>query len=201
MQLEPATADATAVMPLFPLGTVLFPGGPLPLRIFETRYVEMLRRCMRESGTFAVVALLTGSEVGAEGAGTMAEVGTTARIVDFDTLPGGLLGIICRGERKVKVVQRWQQDDGLHLARLEYAKPERGVAVPPEFSPLVQVLRRVLPEIRDLYSGIAEDLADASWVGCRLAEILPMSLVERQHCLQLDEPLERLSRLKALIRA
>src|ERR1700716_2112001 len=106
------TLVTTAGAPLFPLNTVLFPGGPLPLRIFETRYVDMVRHCMRERCAFGVVLIRAGAEVGA--VADTAAVGTTARIVDFNSMPDGLLGITCVGERKLRVLRRWQQDDGLN---------------------------------------------------------------------------------------
>lgn len=197
MGSDQAASGTGALMPLFPLGAVLFPGGPLALRIFETRYIEMVRLCMRKSSSFGVVALPGGSEVGVHAAGSMSVIGTTARIVDFDTMSDGLLGILCRGEHKFTVLERWQQTDGLHVARIECATAEPHVAVPGEFSRLVQLVRRTLPELGGLYAGVPEDFADASWVGWRLAEILPLSLAEKQECLQLDDPLERLARLAA----
>ncbi|HKZ74176.1 MAG TPA: LON peptidase substrate-binding domain-containing protein, partial [Steroidobacteraceae bacterium] len=86
-----AGAREAATLQLFPLHTVLFPAGPLPLRIFETRYTDMVRRCMRERSSFGVLLIRAGAEVGA--VASTAEVGTTARIVDFYQLPDGLLGI------------------------------------------------------------------------------------------------------------
>ena len=88
---------STGALPLFPLNTVLFPGGPLSLRIFEPRYLDMVRRCLKERGGFGVVLILEGLEAGV--VGRVADTGTSARIVDFDTLPDGLLGIVCVGER------------------------------------------------------------------------------------------------------
>ncbi len=109
---------ATEPFPLFPLNTVLFPGGPLPLRIFETRYVDMVRRCMRDGSAFGVVWNHSGAEVGE--VANVAEVGTTARIVDFNAMPDGFLGITCMGERKFRISKRWQQSDGLNLGDIEY---------------------------------------------------------------------------------
>src|SRR6476469_216509 len=108
------TPAQQVVMPLFPLNTVLFPGGPLPLRIFETRYVDMVRHCMRERCPFGVVLIRAGAEVGA--VADTAEVGTTAHIVDFNPMPDGLLGISCVGEHKFRVLSRRQQGDGLNVA-------------------------------------------------------------------------------------
>jgi Lon protease-like protein len=188
----------TTAAPLFPLNTVLFPGGPLPLRIFETRYVDMVRRCMRERCPFGVVLIRAGAEVGA--IAETAEIGTTARIVDFYSLADGLLGITCIGERKFRIVKRWQQSDGLNLADIECLPPEEPTDLPGEFQHLGDLLRKVLPELGELYASVTKHFDAASWVGCRLAEILPISLSEKQHCLELDDPVERLSRLNPLIR-
>jgi len=195
---QPAELATIAAAPLFPLNTVLFPGGPLPLRIFETRYLDMVRRCLRERCPFGVVLIQAGSEVGASG--ETGEVGTMARIVDFNALPDGLLGITCVGERKFRLAKRWQQPDGLNLGDIEYIALEERVDLPGEFQHLGELLRKVLPELGDLYSGIPKHFSDASWVGCRLAEILPISLSEKQYCLELDDPVARLARLNPLIR-
>src|ERR1700754_2017230 len=100
-------------LPLFPLNTVLFPGGPLPLRIFEPRYVDMIRKCMREGAPFGVLLIRSGKEVG--DVSSAADVGTSARIVDFHQMPDGLLGIVCTGEQKFRVEDRRVQADGLHV--------------------------------------------------------------------------------------
>ena len=97
-------------IPLFPLGTVLFPGGPLPLRIFEARYIDLVRRCMRENSGFGVVLLTDGPEAG-DGPTATSDVGTYARIVDFSGQPDGLLGIEARGERRFRILSRRRARD------------------------------------------------------------------------------------------
>src|SRR5215469_10299442 len=193
-----STADKQSAVPLFPLNTVLFPGGPLPLRIFEPRYLDMVRHCMRERCPFGVVLIRAGAEVGA--IADTAEIGTTARIVDFNPMPDGLLGISCIGEQKFRVLRRWQQSDGLNLADIERLPEEERLDLPGEFQHLGSLLRKVLPELGDLYSGTPLHPGDAAWVGYRLAEILPVSLSEKQQCLEIDDPLVRLARLNPLIR-
>jgi uncharacterized protein len=185
-------------LPLFPLNTVLFPGGPLPLRIFETRYLDMVRHCMRERCPFGAVLIRAGAEVGA--VAETAEVGTTAHIVDFDPMPDGLLGIRCVGEQKFRVVRRWQQSDGLNVADIELLPREERLDLPGEFEHLGELLRKVLPELGELYAATPMHPGDAAWVGYRLAEILPVSLSEKQQCLEIDDPLVRLARLNPLIR-
>jgi Lon protease-like protein len=199
-QTSASTADSTAAAPLFPLNTVLFPGGPLPLRIFETRYVDMVRHCMRQRCSFGVLLIRSGSEVGVGRTADTCEIGTTARIVDFNSLPDGLLGITCIGERRFRVVKRWQQDDGLHVGTIDYLPAQERLDLPGEFQHLGELLRKVLPELGDLYADVPKHFDDAAWVGCRLAEILPISLSEKQYCLELDDPLMRLARLSPLIR-
>ena len=188
----------SAEIALFPLNSVLFPGGPLPLRIFETRYTDMVRRCMREDSGFGVVLIRAGAE-GGEVAST-AEVGTLARIVDFYPLPDRLLGITCRGERRFRVLRRWRDGSGLNMAEVSWLEAPPPVAVPEEFHHLAELIRKVLPELGELYEGTEPRLDDADWVGCRLVEILPISLGDKQACLELDDPVARLARLAPLIR-
>ena len=139
-----------------------------------------------------------GAEVGA--IGDTAEIGTMARIVDFYSLADGLLGITCIGEQKFRVLKRWQQSDGLNLGDVEL-RPEQGsVEVPGEFLHLSDLLRKVLPELGDLYASVPKKFNDAAWVGYRVAEILPVALSEKQQCLELDDAVERLQRLNPLIK-
>ena len=185
-------------IPLFPLNTVLFPGGPLPLRIFETRYVDMVRHCMRAGSAFGVVLIRAGGEVG--DVANTAEIGTSARIVDFSQLPDGLLGISCVGERKFRVLSRSRQADGLNIGEIEWLDPEPQCLLPPETQHLSTVLRRILPELGEVYAAIPRHFDDASWVGSRLAEILPLALGDKQYLLELEDPLVRVERLAPMIR-
>lgn len=185
-------------IPLFPLNTVLFPGGPLPLRIFETRYVDMVRRCLREERGFGVVLIRQGAEAG--GPARFCEVGTEARIVDFDRLDDGLLGIACVGLGRFRVLDSWRADDGLNLGRVEDLEAGPAVPLPAEHAHLAEVLRRVLPELGEAYAQVAREFDDAAWVGHRLAELLPLELPSRQALLEMDDPLERLALIAPMIR-
>jgi Lon protease-like protein len=182
---------------LFPLGTVLFPGGLLPLRIFETRYVDMVRRCMRQGDAFGVVLIKHGTETSTEV--KTATVGTTARIVDFQTLEDGLLGLLCRGESRFRIEQRSQQSDGLNLATVENLSDPLGLALEPQFEPLVKVLREVLSRLEKLGRFIEPRYEDATWVSYRLAELLPLPAKLQQKLLEIDAPNERLRLLAPLI--
>ena len=183
-------------LPLFPLNTVLFPGGPLPLRIFEPRYLDMVSRCMREQSGFVVVLLGEGEEVSS--ATSFAATGTEARIVDFDRLEGGLLGISCLGRERVRVVEAWREADGLNRGRVLDIAADPVVPVPIDLDWLKDVVARVLPEAGDAYKHV-EMRDDAAWVANRLAELLPLSLADRQSLLELADPLERLQVLEPAV--
>lgn len=185
-------------LPLFPLNTVLFPGGPLPLRIFETRYTDMVRRCLRERSSFGVLLIRAGAEVGT--VTSTADIGTSARIVDFYQLPDGLLGITCLGERRFRVCERSKQNDGLNLGEVEWLDGDAQMPLPAEHHHLGQLLRKVLPELSELYENVPKHFEDAGWVASRLAEILPLELSDKQTLLEMDDPLARLARVAPLIK-
>ena len=185
-------------VPLFPLRTVLFPEGPLPLRIFEARYVDMVSRCMRAGSEFGVVLLVEGNETGT--ARTVV-VGTLARIVDFSQGSDGLLGITATGTDRFELLHTTQQDDGLNLGDIERWQPEATVALPQRFAPMTDILRPILPDLGKLYEGLPVRFDDATWVGCRLAEILPLPPELKQRCLEIREPVERLEFLQPMLRA
>jgi uncharacterized protein len=201
---EPATLgvkrDArvgSGEIPLFPLNTVLFPGGPLPLRIFEPRYVDMVRACMRGSAPFGVVLIRAGQEAGA--VSSAADVGTAARIIDFDQMPDGLLGITCCGEQRFRVEERRVEADGLNVGTVTWLAPDATMALPPQHAHLGQLLKRVMPQLRGIYQQLPAKYDDAGWVGSRLAEILPISLAEKQALLEMDDPVMRLDQMAPLI--
>ena len=183
-------------IPLFPLNLVLFPDGPLPLRIFETRYVDMVRKCLRESRGFGVVLIRAGQEAGPA---EFSAVGTCANITDFHQLPDGLLGLSCVGERRFRVLSRRRQADGLNVGEVEWLETEPTVALPERHAELAELLRSVLPQLGEAYAGMALRLEDASWVGHRLAEILPLEPATKQLCLELSDPVRRLDLLAPLI--
>ncbi|HXL97950.1 MAG TPA: LON peptidase substrate-binding domain-containing protein [Steroidobacteraceae bacterium] len=182
---------------LFPLNTVLFPGGLLPLRIFESRYVDMVGGCMRQDAMFGVVLIVDGNDTSA--VVNIAEVGTAARIVDFQTQPDGLLGLLCRGERRFRVQQRRQQADGLNRATIEWMQDAPLTPLDPQFQPLVSVLRKVMARLASIGRFIEPNYEDASWVSHRLAEFLPLEAPWQQRLLEIDDPNVRLGMLAPLI--
>jgi hypothetical protein len=186
-----------SAIPLFPLSLVLFPGGPLPLRIFETRYIDMVRRCMREGRGFGVVLIREGHEVGTRQT-DLYDVGTMAEIADFHQLSDGLLGISCIGRERFRILERSRQADGLNLGEVQPIGAEPTLKVPERHARLSHLLSTVLPQLGEVYAGIEMRLEDAAWVGHRLAEILPIPLTDKQAYLEIVDPLERLDRLASL---
>lgn len=178
-------------LPLFPLGTVLFPGGRLPLRIFEPRYLDLVRDCGRHGTGFGVCLILDGQEVGAPA--TPVALGCEARIVDFGHTDTGLLAITVEGARRFHVERTRVRDNGLIVADVAWlADP-----VPARIRPEHQLLAGLLARILDRADAPADktSLEDADWVGWRLAEWLPLALDQRQELLQESDPHARLQRL------
>lgn len=182
---------------LFPLHSVLMPGGLLPLRIFEPRYVDLIGRCMRQDEAFGVVLLQAGAET--DSAVTTAGIGTSARIVDFQPLANGLLGVLCRGERRFRIHERSQQTDGLNRAAVEWLPKADSVPLAPQFLPWVRVLRAALASLSNSRRFLYPDYEDAGWVSNRLAEMLPLEPAMLQRLLELDDPTARLQLLAPLL--
>lgn len=182
-------------IPLFPLNTVLFPGGVLGLRIFEARYLDMVRECARGEGLFGVCLIMQGQEVGEPA--LPAAVGTLARIIDFDTLPDGVLGITVAGSTRFRVHQSRVRSNGLAIGQIRHWPDETRVEVPVEFALLPAILERLAEQAGLSWrNGPRERYEDASWVGFRLAELLPLGEHERQSLLETTDPLERLAALR-----
>ena len=181
-------------IPLFPLRTVLFPGGFLPLRIFEQRYIDMVRDCARNDSGFGVCLISEGEEAVAP-VKTM-EMGTYARIVDWYTLEDGLLGVSAIGGERFSAEKTWRQDDGLLRASVRFLPEPARCDLPDEYALLAEVLGRFMEKVGHQYPSWSEErLADAVWVGYRLAELLPLAGIEKQHLLELSDPMERLQSL------
>jgi hypothetical protein len=189
-------------IPLFPLGVVLFEGGQLPLQIFETRYLDMVSRCLREEMPFGAVLIRSGRDARSgpnDRQPDVFEVGSEATIVNFNQLSNGRLGIVVRGGRKFRIMESWEQSDHLLLGNVEYLPGEPEVAIGVEHQALVDILKELMkhPMIEKLELDI--DFADARSVGRRLAELLPIEVEIKQSLLQLQWPRERLSELTRLV--
>ena len=185
--------------PVFALNTVLYPGGPLALRIFEPRYVDMVSDRLRRDAPFIVALIRDGSEVG--GGAVTRSVGTLARIVDWNRGDDGLLGITALGGRRVQVLATETRPDGLCVATARMLAEEPASAVPGDHRRLVTLLRGLLDQLESTYRHVTPRYDDASWVGYRLSELLPMPLARKQHFLEMEEPLARLRDLTEIVEA
>jgi Lon protease-like protein len=180
------------------LNAVLFPGGRLPLRIFEQRYVEMLKTCLRDSAPFGVCAIREGKEVGAPA--TPYDIGTLAKIVEWDMPQLGLFHIVASGEARFRILARRVQANGLQRARVEVLDPERDAPVAPAANLCVRLLERVLDEHPEVLASPPR-LDSSAWVSGRLAELLPLAVHAKQELLEMSDAAARLERLTALLRA
>lgn len=181
-------------IPIFPLRTVLFPGGRLPLRIFEQRYLDMVRHCTSTDSGFGVCYIVRSEDE--SGVMRTARVGTLAHIIDWYTMEDGLLGLTSEGSVRFILQDERIADNGLLIGNVEFLAEPSHVEVPAEFDVLSQVLSRYLEKVSEHYPDYEpENLQDANWVGYRLAELLPIGGIEKQHLLELTEPLDRLQSL------
>ena len=176
---------------------MLFPGGRLPLRIFEQRYMDMAKACLRDGAPFGVCLIREGAEVGAPA--TPSEVGTLAKIATWDMPQLGVLQVVARGEQRFRIVERRVQPDGLARASVEVLAENPDTVVPTGCAPLVKLLERVIEQHPELLER-PHQLDSCAWVSGRLAELLPLPLPVKQALLELDDGRVRLEKLKALVR-
>jgi Lon protease-like protein len=184
-------------VPLFPLNTVLFPGGPLPLRIFETRYVDMIGERIKFDAPFGVLLIRQGGETGLS---TTFDIGTLARIVDWYQGSDGLLGVTARGEERFRLISSHREPDGLRIGEIEILPEESDMPLPEEYLPMATILAGVLDDLGRLYENLDRRLDDAGWVTNRFMEILPVDLEEKQLCLEQSDPAERLRLVHEVLR-
>ncbi|OEC33283.1 hypothetical protein SAMN05216600_12416 [Pseudomonas cuatrocienegasensis] len=187
-------------LPLFPLNTVLFPGCPLDLQIFEARYLDMISRCMKQGEGFGVVAIVEGDEVG-EAAGQFAAIGCEARICDFQQRPNGLLGIRVEGARRFKVNRAQVLPDQLTLADVDWLDDTEALPLQAGDADLLALLGALVDHPMVSGLGIGSEVDDQAVLANRLAYLLPLPPEQKVQLLTLDDPQERLGRLQVLLEA
>jgi uncharacterized protein len=172
-------------LPLFPLGSVLFPGSVLPLRIFEVRYLDMIRRCIENGAPFGVVSLSKGHEV---------------------IKPGQHEAIRCLGQQRFKTSRVERLKHGLWIADISYLPEDSATSVPDELASCRSLLESVLSRMpldakRDLFIGPASEamLSDCGWLANRWCQLLPLPLEMKQRLLELNSPLIRLELVSDLL--
>ncbi len=176
-------------VPLFPLNTVLYPGGPLPLRVFEPRYLDMISDCLKSDSPFGVLLIRSGSETGPA---TTYDVGTLARIIDWYQGSDGLLGVTAIGEQRFRLISAHRRPNGLNIGEIELLDPEDLISLPEEYKPLAHILTGVLDDLGRLYESLDRQYDDAGWVSYRFAAILPISTEQKQSCLESNDAMQRL---------
>lgn len=191
------TFPDTQRLPLFPLKTVLFPGGVLPLRVFEPRYMDMVTRCMREGSAFGVCLIAAGEEVGETA--VPHPVGTEARIEQWDMEQAGLLTLLTRGGRRFRVIDHEVERDGLLVAEVRWLDEPEPLPMPDAQRELLPLLQTIVAELGDRLPP-PHHFEDAGWVGARYVELLPIPLLAKQSLLELDDVLSRLEILQQFLR-
>ena len=203
-------------LPLFPLGTVLFPGGYLPLQIFEVRYLDMIGRCFKTGAPFGLVSLNRGSEVrqapgGAPGGDSFAQeifypTGTLARITQLSRPQPGLMLIQCTGEQRFTVSSHHLMKHGLWVADVTLLPDDPQVTIPPDLKAVANTLKRVIDTLHEQQLATEQmpiqppyQLDDCAWVANRWCELLPMSLELKHRLMALDNPLVRLELVSDLL--
>ena len=191
------SAPETPELALFPLQTVLFPGGRLPLRIFEQRYMEMAKACLRDGTPFGVCLIREGHEVGEPA--LPEDVGCLARIVEWDMPQLGLLQVTARGERRFRIRSRRVQADGLARADVELLDEEADAPLDAASDLCARVLRKIVEAGGERLVEPPLRYDSSAWVSARLAELLPLSTESRQRLLEMDDARARIEILRRLI--
>jgi Lon protease-like protein len=208
-------------LPLFPLGTVLYPGGILPLRIFEVRYLDMIGKCHKNGTPFGVVALTEGSEVrqvnvnaaaGTQPSGdgfaqeAFNDVGTLATITALSRPQAGLIIVQCLGTQRIRISRREKLRHGLWVADVDLIAPDAAVDIPPDLQTTATGLGNIIRRLQT--QGIPQDqmpfgapyrLDDSGWVANRWCELLQCPLQLKQQLMALDNPLVRLELVRDML--
>jgi uncharacterized protein len=192
-------------LPLFPLQTVLFPGGLLGLKVFETRYLDLMSDCLRSGKPFGVVALRSGTEARvSDDTVDLEAIGTLAEIIDVDSAQPGILQLRCRGTRRFELTAPRQQTDGLWLAQTQTLPDDDSVAPPAAMLETVRGLATAIASLKE--QGAVpflepHEFGHAGWVANRWCEILPISLPAKQKLMELPDALVRLELVDDFLRS
>ncbi len=192
MSTSPATvAPDWKHLPIFPLGTVLFPGGQLPLRVFEARYVDMTRDCMKRGTPFGVCLIREGSEVGTPALPHV--IGCLAEIHDWDMQQLGVLQIKTAGTYRFRIESTSVAADGLIRALAHRIADDPVLAVRPELTSCATLLKALLPRLPAEMMPQPHYFDEAGWLANRLAEVLPIPPLAKQKLMELEDPDLRLT--------
>lgn len=196
---------ATLTFPLFPLGTVLFPDGVLPLQIFEVRYLDMIRRCIADGTPFGVVLLTQGGEVRTpEGREVFLQSGTLASVQETTASSPGLLHVACRGSSRFRILSSERRTNGLWMADTELVEDDRNIPIPSELQGASDALDKVLASLHEVPEQRWPVLPpfrldDCGWVANRWCDLLPLPNLQKHSLLMLDNPVIRLELMHDLL--
>ncbi len=177
-------------LPLFPLNAVVFPGGRLPLRIFEQRYLDMVKQAIADDTPFGICAIREGAETGAPAAPHT--VGTSVHVTDWDMPQAGILHIDTQAEERFVIRSTHTEPGGLLIGSVEAVSAEPASAIPDELELSVEILRHIIGEFGTAHFPAPHEFDNAAWVGFRLSEVLPLKLSVKQNLLEMNDSAMRL---------
>ena len=194
-------------IPLFPLGTTLFPGGVIALKIFEARYLDMMKRCLRENSPFGVVSILDNKPIDSDASAlaNFSNVGTLAILEEFDPIQPALYMTKSYGTQRFHVLDIKQESDGLWMGQIELIDADPAIPLPKEHEKVAALLHEIISIIKsegllgDDAFIIPENLDDCGWVSNRLAELLPLPPAQKNHLLAQSNPRIRLDLISEII--
>lgn len=194
-------------IPLFPLGTTLFPGGVIALKIFEARYLDMMKRCLRENSPFGVVSILDNKPIDSDASAlaNFANIGTLAKLEEFDPIQPALYMTKSFGTQRFNILNIKQESDGLWMGQIELIDADPAIPLPKEHEKVAAFLHEIISIIKseDLLGDdafiIPENLDDCGWVSNRLAELLPLPPAQKNHLLAQSNPRIRLDLISEII--
>lgn len=202
----PHTTKSLRKIPLFPLSTVLFPDGVIALKIFEARYLDMIKQCLREKTEFGVLSIIRNRDVSEEDISlSFSNIGTLAQIEDFDPVQPALYMTKSFGTQRFKLLSCRQEANGLWVGEVELLESDPRIPIPQEHHKVAELLDQIITVIQ------SEDLLaeapfkkpfkvdDCGWVSNRLAELLPISLAQKNHLLAQTNPRIRLDLITEII--
>ena len=193
-------------IPLFPLGTVLFPDGVIALKIFEARYLDMIKQCLREKTEFGVVSVIKNQDVSEEDLSlSFSKIGTLAQIEDFDPIQPALYMTKSFGTQRFKLLNCKQEASGLWIGEVTLLDNDPLTSIPQEHHKVVKLLDEIISVIQsenllgDAPFKKPYKVDDCGWVSNRLAELLPISLAQKNHLLAQTNPRIRLDLITEII--
>lgn len=191
------TIPMTLSIPLFPLSAVLFPGGVLPLRVFEPRYLDMVSDCLKTDSGIGVILIRSGREVGE--VADIHEIGTLCHIRYWHKRPDGLLGVTLQGERCFRVISKEVKPNQLIIAEAELLPESPVIPVTESHQQLVDLLKQIINQLEPPYTTLTPAYEDAAWVSARLVELLPIDLPAKQELLMTEDVVERLDMITTIL--